>query len=344
MAGLVTGLIKGGGGDDTLRSGAGNNTLNGGDDNDTLDGGTGADTMIGGSATTSSMSTTPATSSPSSPTRAPTRSAPRWRTTASPPANVEYLTGTASGQTLTGNAGVNVITGGTGNDTLDGGGGADTMLGGLGNDTYIVDSAADAVTEASSEGTDEVRTALATYTLADNVENLTGTASSGQTLTGNARANLITGGTGNDTINGGAGIDSAVFAGQRQDTITALAGGGVQVVGADGTDTLSNVERLVFDDQTLNWPNGSPPSATIDEHDVKVNEYAPVKSWLSYAGADGQPVALQYQFYDAGAAAGSGYFWTADVGQRAANELHHRRRRRPRHHLGAWRPTRRLGD
>jgi Ca2+-binding RTX toxin-like protein len=42
VAGLVTGLVEGGAGNDTLRSGAGKNTLDGGDDNDTLDGGIGA--------------------------------------------------------------------------------------------------------------------------------------------------------------------------------------------------------------------------------------------------------------------------------------------------------------
>ena len=98
-------------------------------------------------------------------------------------ANVENLTGTAlGGQALTGNALDNVIAGnggndtldgGAGNDTLDGGAGDDTMSGGLGNDSYIVDSLLDVVTEAANAGTDEVRTAFASYILAANVENLT---------------------------------------------------------------------------------------------------------------------------------------------------------------------------
>ena len=322
VAGLVSGAVSGGAGNDTLRSGAGNNTLNGGADHDILDGGIGADSMIGGTGNDVFY----VNDALDIVTELAGEGTDEVRTSLgsysiASLANVENLTGTSSGQTLTGNAGVNVITGGTGNDTLDGGGGGDTMIGGLGNDTYIVDSATDTVTEALNQGTDEVRAALATYTLAANVENLTGTANTGQTLTGNTLANVINGGTGNDTIDGGAGIDSAVFAGQRsQYTLTALAGGSVQVVGADGTDTLSNVERLVFDDQALNWANPSMPSAAIADHDVKVNQYAPLGSWLSYAGADGRPAAVQYQFLDAGTAANSGYFWTADVGQRAANE------------------------
>ena len=66
------------------------------------------------------------------------------------------------------------------------------MIGGAGNDTYTVDNAGDVVIENAGEGTDLVKTSLAAYTLTTNVENLTGTAATGQTLTGNALANTIT--------------------------------------------------------------------------------------------------------------------------------------------------------
>jgi hypothetical protein len=39
-------------------------------------------------------------------------------------------------------------------------------------------------------------------------------------------------------------------------TLSALPGGAARVVGPDGTDMLTSVERLVFDDQTLVWPPG----------------------------------------------------------------------------------------
>ncbi|HEY0011397.1 MAG TPA: M10 family metallopeptidase C-terminal domain-containing protein [Allosphingosinicella sp.] len=123
-------------------------------------------------------------------------------------ANVENLTGMSdSGQVLTGNALANVVRGGAGADTIDGRAGADTMIGGGGSDVYTVDDAGDAVVELAGGGTDEVRTALGAFTLAANVENLTGLSAAGQALTGNGGANLLAGGSGNDVLDGGAGAD-----------------------------------------------------------------------------------------------------------------------------------------
>ncbi|MEZ2215111.1 calcium-binding protein, partial [Sinorhizobium sp. CB7] len=112
----------------------------------------------------------------------------------------------------TGNSLANTIRGAAGADTLDGKAGADILIGGAGNDTYVVDSAGDVVTEAANAGTDLVRTALATYSIAAlaNVENLTFTGSGDFAGSGNALVNIITGGTGNDTLDGGAGADTLV--------------------------------------------------------------------------------------------------------------------------------------
>jgi Ca2+-binding RTX toxin-like protein len=61
----------------------------------------------------------------------------------------------------------------TENNVLDGGFyGADTMIGGLGNDTYNVDHAGCVVKENAGEGVDTVYSTVS-YTLGDNVENLT---------------------------------------------------------------------------------------------------------------------------------------------------------------------------
>jgi hypothetical protein len=62
----------------------------------------------------------------------------------------------------------------------------------------------------------------------------------------------ITGGTGNDTINGGGGLDTAIFSGNRATYTTANVNATLTVSGGtDGTDTLTNVERLKFDDAIL---------------------------------------------------------------------------------------------
>lgn len=72
-----------------------------------------------------------------------------------------------------------------------------------------------------------------------------------QSLTGTSGNDSFTGGTGNDTIDGGAGIDTAVFSNKIAD-YTRSKSGSVWTIkantGTDGTDTVSNVERLHFSD------------------------------------------------------------------------------------------------
>lgn len=76
-------------------------------------------------------------------------------------------------------------------------------------------------------------------------------------FTGSSANNVFKGNGGSDTIDGGPGTDTAIFSGQRsQYTLTALSGTGVRVVGPDGTDSLTSVERLRFADQTVTWPVG----------------------------------------------------------------------------------------
>ena len=122
---------------------------------------------------------------------------------------------------------------------------------------------------------------------------------------------IIISGGGNDTIDGGANVDKVTFPGQRsQYTLNAIAGAGngVQVVGLNSTATLSNVEQLEFTDQIVNW-NNTMPIATAGDHGIQLNEYAQVAPRLSYSDPNGLPV-VQYQLFDGGAAANSGYFWT----------------------------------
>ncbi|TBX97094.1 beta strand repeat-containing protein, partial [Rhizobium laguerreae] len=181
-------------------------------------------------------------------------------------ANVENLTyigtaafagtGNALNNVLTGGAAADNLSGGVGNDTLIGGAGSDTMSGGTGDDIYVVDIATDLVSENANEGTDTVQTALASYAIGNNVENLTYTGSANFTGTGNALANTITGGAGNDVLDGGAGNDTLI-GGAGNDIYVIDNASDVVAENADaGTDTVrttlasytlgSDVENLTY--------------------------------------------------------------------------------------------------
>lgn len=121
----------------------------------------------------------------------------------------DEASGGAGNDSLTGNGGDDSLTGGTGNDLLTGGAGNDALTGNDGDDAYVVDSAADVISEAFGEGRDSVTlSGLATYTLGANLEDLTATGSGAAALTGNGLDNDLTGGGGNDTLSGAAGNDT----------------------------------------------------------------------------------------------------------------------------------------
>src|SRR5262249_46157171 len=101
-------------------------------------------------------------------------------------------------------------------------------------------------TENANEGTDEVHTSLASYTLGANLENLTGTAAAAQLLTGNGLDNIITGGPGAATMIGGAGNDTYVVSNPSH-VVVENANDGVDTVYASINYGLTpNVENLVL--------------------------------------------------------------------------------------------------
>jgi len=98
------------------------------------------------------------------------------------------------------------IFGGAGNDLMDGGLGADLMAAGTGEDTYLVDNENDTVIELLDNGCDTIHSIIS-YTLPDNIENLTLTGSDNINGTGNELDNVLIGNSGNNILDGGAGND-----------------------------------------------------------------------------------------------------------------------------------------
>ncbi|MGO6683958.1 calcium-binding protein, partial [Rhizobium leguminosarum] len=181
------------------------NTITGGIGNDTLNGGAGADTLIGGAGDDTYI----VDNAGDLITEAANEGIDTVRTTlasytlGSDLENLTYIGTVAFAGT--GNGLANTIRGAAGADILDGKAGADILIGGAGNDIYIVDDVGDVVTEGLNEGTDLIKTALSSYALGNNVENLIYTGSASFTGTGNALANTIIGGAGNDLLDGGTG-------------------------------------------------------------------------------------------------------------------------------------------
>ena len=100
------------------------------------------------------------------------------------------------------------------------------MWGGTGNDIYIVDNAADVVTEYAGEGIDTVDAAIS-YTLGAEVENLALIGVGGLNGTGNDRDNAIWGSDYDNLLSGGGGVDALK-----------CAGGADIIDGGTGADTM----------------------------------------------------------------------------------------------------------
>lgn len=184
------------------------NTLSGGDGNDFLIGGLGADHMEGGLGDDTYFVDDIGDAVIENLAFAGTDTV-RSSVTFSLTSDVENLVLTGSDNiTGFGNVIGNTITGNTGNNTLDGGLGADTLAGGAGDDTYVVEDAGDMATELAGEGTDEIRTAITSFTLITDIENLVYVGIGNFSGTGTAQNNVITGNSGNDTLNGGGGLDT----------------------------------------------------------------------------------------------------------------------------------------
>ncbi len=152
-----------------------------------------------------------------------------------------YLGGTADEDvwgaeaidTLSGGGGDDCLYGEEGNDVLTGGAGDDMMFGGTNDDVYVVDEH-DTIDEVAGEGTNDTVSATTSFALADDDDiekmqtdlatattaiTLRGNDLLGQSITGNAGVNALSGLGGSDTLNGLGGSDRLV-GGTGKDTHT----------------------------------------------------------------------------------------------------------------------------
>ncbi|WP_019903186.1 calcium-binding protein [Methylobacterium sp. 77] len=153
--------------------------------------------------------------------------------------SIEAVRGTQYADTLTGgntaSAAYEAFYGLAGNDTINGGGGFDEVR-------YDRD--------ALSGGTHGVVVNLTTGTATDgfgNTDTLTGIEAvvgtdSNDTLTGSSAANRFSGHAGNDTIDGGAGVDTLDF--RNDDLFGATHGAIVDLAAGTATDTSSGADTL----------------------------------------------------------------------------------------------------
>ncbi|MDP5279498.1 calcium-binding protein [Sphingomonas sp. DG1-23] len=226
--------LYGGTGDDQIRAGDGHDLLLGGDGDDLLDGGAGDDTIDGGDG----IDTADYGAAGSGVTV--DLSAEEQNTYGGGVdtlVSVEVLLGSAHADSLKGGAtadwlqgagGADWITGGSGNESLWGGVGDDWIEGGDGDDTLFGGAGTDTASYAGAAGAvavdlaivEEQRTGGAGIDTLASIENLIGSAF-GDVLAGDAGANVLTGGGGNDRfVFGGAAMGA-------RDTIADFAAGDV---------------------------------------------------------------------------------------------------------------------
>jgi Ca2+-binding RTX toxin-like protein len=187
----------------------------------------------------------------------------------------DTLWGDGGNDVLHGGAGADAVIGGDGHDRIAGGPGDDFVKGAAGNDVMSGGVGSDLLV--GLEGRDLIRAGSGDDEVFGGLEGdiINGGAGDDELL-GNEGDDWIRGGQGDDEITGDNGnpfgpplpdVDTAVFSGVSSNyTITHNADGTIMVsdtVGADGTDTLRNIERLQFADQTILAEGSAEPSSPV---------------------------------------------------------------------------------
>ena len=138
---------------------------------------------------------------------------------------------------------------------------ADTLQGTAGDDIFLVDDTGDRITETADAGFDRVETTLEGYTLAGHIEQLIRRGAADFIGNGNALANSLIGGAGNDTLGGLDGNDD--IAGNSGDDWLVGSNGEDLLQGQSGADMLlggwqsdalfggTGADRLIGDQEWL---------------------------------------------------------------------------------------------
>lgn len=254
------------GGPVELHGGSGNDTFTAGVGNDTIDGGFGTDeltetgdlnftltnsSLVGlGSDAIGQLERVTLTGGPSNNTIDASASGAVVALDGS--TGDDILLGGSAGDTLAGSAGTDDLTGGSGNDTLDGGLGADTLTGGAGDDALIGAGGIDLLQggdnndtlsggtendtlDGGTGGTDSaVESADVNFSITDG--SLTGLGT--DTLSNIEKARL-TGGPGNNTINGAGFSGPQDFDGGDGNDVLTAGPGAATLAGGAGSDALN---------------------------------------------------------------------------------------------------------
>lgn len=203
---------------------------------------------------------------------------------------MDTISGSAGNDSITGTSAADAIFGGDGNDTLTGGVGNDEIYGGKGTDTASYSGAYSSYTITAlyegkntdvsgylvtalsgTDGADSVSSDVeylkfnsGSYQLDNGMVILPAGTSNAESILGSAAAekfygyagdDSLTGGAGNDVLDGGNGTDTAVYIQASSKFTLSLTSTGASIAdttGVEGTDQLSNIEKLKFSDKTVN--------------------------------------------------------------------------------------------
>jgi Ca2+-binding RTX toxin-like protein len=123
-------------------------------------------------------------------------------------------------------------------------------------------------------------------------------------IEGYTGADILQGGAGSDTLNGGPGMDIARYAGRRADFTVEKTGDGWKVTdktGAEGTDTLHDIETLLFADVALALDFSGTAGQAYRIYQAAFNrtaDQAGLGFWINYLDKGGSVEGMAAGFVD----------------------------------------------